>query len=316
MQSTKWMVLASVVAVAAMGCGDDDETDPGAATGGGVVGGQSSGGSGGDGTGAVGGGSGGAGASGGGKVSLFNITFDYRFDTKGAFQDPARRASLEAAAAEWEWLIEEDFEDIPAGTEVLSRDPEDPSQPGQVFVMDEPIDDLVVFVGYASKDGPGGQLAESFPSAAIGSVSDPVLSAKLAERNAGADFEPWTAWLSFDESEDWYYDATPETGDDIPAAQIDFMSVAMHELGHILGFGTADAYFALVDGQSQFTGSAAIGAYGGPVPLTSNAYHLDPSVMSDGGRPLMDPSDASGQRSVITSLERALFSDLGHQIAP
>jgi len=315
MQSAKLIVTASIIAAAAMGCGDDEETS--SSTGGsGGMGGQLTGGTAGEASGGAGGGSGGGGAGTGGGAGLFHITFDYRFDTKGAFQDPARRASLEAAAAEWEQLIEEDFEDIPAGTEVLVRDPELPTEPGQVFVMDEPIDDLVVFVGVASMDGPGGQLAESFPSAAIGSVSDPTLSAKLAERNEGPDFEPWTAWLSFDETESWYYDETPETGDDIPAAQIDFMSVAMHELGHILGFGSADAYFALVDGQSQFIGEAAMAAYSGPVPLTSNAYHLDPSVMSDGGRPLMDPSDASGQRSVITSLERALFSDLGHQITP
>lgn len=312
-QYGKWLALASLVATFTMGCGDDEGGGSSGATGGTGVGGDSAGGTGGAGAGGVGGGTAGAGGS---APTLFNITFDYRFDSKGAFDAPERRAALEAAAAEWERIIEEDFEDIPAGTEVLSRDPESPSEPGQTFVMDEPIDDLVIFVGFSAPDGPGGQLAESFPSAAIGSVSDPALSAKLSERYDGPDYEPWTAWLSFDEDEDWYYDATPETGDDIPAGQIDFISVAMHELGHILGFGTATAFFNLVDGQSQFIGTAAVAAYGGPVPLTASGFHLDPSVSSDGGRPLMDPSDASGERSTITSLERALFSDLGHQITP
>jgi hypothetical protein len=304
------LLLVVFTAATLTGCGDDDSSD------GSMVGGGGDGGDGGGGAGGSGVGGGAAGGAGGNGPTLFTIHFDYRFDTKGLFDAPERRAALEGAAAVWEALIVEDFDDIPAGTQVLSRDPEAPDLDGQTFAYEEPIDDLVVFVGFAAFDGPSGQLAQSYPSAAIGSVSDPALSSALDARYHGADFEPWTAWLSFDESEDWFFDPTPLTGDDLPPSQTDFVSVAMHELGHILGFGTADAYFAFVDAQSQFTGPAAMAAFGGPIPLTGDGYHIAAGTVVDGGRPLMDPSDAAGERSVVTSAERGLFSDLGYAISP
>ena len=162
-------------------------------------------------------------------------------------------------------------------------------------------------------DGVHGSLAISAPSAAIGSVSDPVLSASLKTRFEGPDFEPWTGWLGFDEAEDWFYDPTPETSDDIPAEKIDFLSVALHELGHVLGFGTSDAFQALVQ-NATFTGPKSVALYGGPVPLTSDGKHIASGILSDGKRPVMDASDASGARSVITPLDLAILQDIGYEI--
>jgi hypothetical protein len=296
--------------VLALGCGDETVTEETTSSSAGVGGGSSV-----TSTGA-GGSSSASWGVGGGSTAVFHIRFDYRFDTKGMFDPPERRAALEGAAAAWSAVLAEDFEDIPAGTAVLTRDPENPGDPGMVFPIEEPIDDLVVFVGFTNHDGPGGQLASSFPSAAIGSVSDPALSAALDERHKGSDFEPWTGWISFDESEDWFFDATPGDDGDLPAADIDFYSVALHELGHLLGFGTADAYFALVDGSNAFIGSEAAAANGGPVPLSGDGGHIVLGLTSDGRRPLMDSSDAPGERSVITSLDEAMMVDLGHVFAP
>lgn len=241
-----------------------------------------------------------------------SIEFDYRFDDKALFAPQEKKNALIAAAGFWSAALADEFDDIPAGTEILVRNPQTPTVAGQVFVYDKPIDDLMVFVGFATMDGAHGSLAISAPSAAIGSVSDPALSASLKTRFEGPDFEPWTGWLGFDEAEDWFYDPTPETSDDLPAGKIDFLSVALHELGHVLGFGTSDAYKALVQ-NGAFTGPKSVALYGGPVPLTADGKHIASGILSDGKRPVMDASDASGARSVITPLDLAILQDIGYE---
>jgi len=313
-------LLAGATSAAAFGCSsaDSDDGAAGGTAGAGSGGTSGTGGGAGASTGGTAGsaGSGGnAGSAAGGTSSTFSIQFDYRFDTKGLFQDAARRVALEAAGNAWAALIAEEFDDIPAGTTVLSRDPENPTAPGQTFTFENSIDDLVVFVGFGDHDGPGGTLASSFPSAAIGSVTDPALAAKLSERHTGPDFEPWTGWISFDPSESWFFDTSPQTADDIPAGQMDFITVAVHELGHVLGFGTAQAHFALVSG-TTFTGSSGVAAHGAPVPLTSNGKHIQKGVLVDGMRPLMDPSDPSGERSLHTRLDLAMLEDIGFSFTP
>jgi len=251
----------------------------------------------------------------GGPKTGLSIAFDFRFDKKGLFDSSDRKSALLAAASMWSAALHDDFADIPAGTEVLVRDPQAPSVAGQVFVYDQPIDDLAVFVGFASMDGAHGSLAISAPSAAIGSVSDPALRASLKQRYEGADFEPWTGWLGFDEGEDWFFDPTPHTSDDLPASKVDFLSVALHELGHILGVGTSDAFLALVQNGS-FVGPNAMAANGGPVPLTPDGKHIAAGLLSEGKRPVMDESDSAGARSEITSLDLAILRDIGYQTAP
>jgi hypothetical protein len=241
----------------------------------------------------------------------FNIHFDYRFDSMGILDDPARRALLEYAALAWSSQTADEFDTIPAGTEILVRNPEDHQTAGTVFPIEYAIDDLVVFVGFNIHDGPGGTLAGARASAAIGSVSDPTLSALLATRFNEADFQPWTGWMSFDLEEPYFYDPTPETADDIPMDQIDFLTVAMHELGHVLGIGASDAYDALVMG-TTFIGTQSVATYGAPVPLSPDGFHIDIAVMSDGRRLTMDPSDPPGQRFPPTPLDLALLQDLGY----
>lgn len=52
------------------------------------------------------------------------IVFDYRFDTNGFFNDPQRRAALEAAEAIWGNLLQDDFDPIPAGIEFTVTNPQ------------------------------------------------------------------------------------------------------------------------------------------------------------------------------------------------
>lgn len=242
------------------------------------------------------------------------ITFDYRFDDAGFFT-PARRATLEEAAAIWGRLLEDDFPPVPAGTPLLTRDPEAPSEDSVAVTSDDDIDDVLVFVGAGALDGPGGLTALSFPSATL-DVGDATLAAALAERYDGADFQPWTGWISFDLAEDWFSDDSPRSTGDIPGDAFDLLSTATHELGHVLGFGGAPAFRALIDDDGAFVGANAVELYGAPVPLTGEGAHIQGQVHVDGEEPLMDPSDPEGARFFPTALDLAFLADVGYEPVP
>lgn len=241
-----------------------------------------------------------------------DIRVDYRFDTLGFFDAPSRRRVVEEAAAAWGRRLRDDFEAIPAGTPLAVRDPQDPAADARTLTLDDDIDDVVVFVGAAVLDDFGGATARSFPSATL-DVGDADLEAALTARYDGDDFEPWTGWITFDISERWFTDETLESDDDIPADRVDLYTNALHELGHILGVGTAPAFRALVE-EGAFTGPRASALYGGPVPLAADEEHFTNDVRFEGERVLMDVSDPLGERFLPTGLDLAALADLGYEL--
>lgn len=244
-------------------------------------------------------------------VRGISIAFDYRFDNAGFFT-AERRLVLEAAAQHWSNLLVDDFPAIPTGTDIRTRDPEAPTAAAMAFPSNAAIDDVLIFAGCSAIDGAGGTLAVSNHSAAINSVTDATLREQLRTRYEGAEFQPWTGWVSFDCGEAWFFDPTPATVTDLPPNRPDFLSTANHELGHVLGFGTAMAYFAYVS-NTTFTGPQAIATYGGPVPLIATGTHFVSGLSSGGREPLLDPSRPGGVRSTATPIDVAVLVDLGYE---
>jgi len=242
-----------------------------------------------------------------------SFLFDYRFDTRGFFDAPERRAALEQAGAVWSAILLDDFAPIPAGTPVRTRDPENPDASGMNLDLEAELDDVIVFVGCAPVGGRG--TARSNHAAAFATIRDAELLGTLMERYGGSDFEPWSGWISFDCDSLWHFDATPETSDDIPPTAVDFLSTAAHELAHVLGFGTSDAFDAL-SGSGAFEGGSAVTLYGGPVPLTPDRVHLDAAVRPEGQSLLMAPSRWVGTRRAPATLEALVMADIGYEIAP
>jgi hypothetical protein len=241
----------------------------------------------------------------------FHITFDYRFDTKGFFTSPDRRKALEGAARIWGRLVKSDFPTVPKGTPIKVRDPEHPAEPAQALDADDDIEDLVIFVG--SSTFAGSVTASSQATAGLAAIEDEALRTALDQRFHGTPFQPWTGWISFDESEPWYFDPNPDVAKTIPAGKLDFVSVALHEMGHVLGFGTADAFKALASNGS-FGGTKAKAAAGGTAPaLSGDGSHFASTVLVSGKRPLMDVSDAAATRYLPTSIDLAVLEDLGFQ---
>jgi len=283
-------------------------------SGGGGAGGAGAGaGAGGSSAGGGGGGAGGSSAGGGGAgpVSTFKIDVNYMFDTKAAFA-PERRVVLEAAAQAWQSVILSEFEDIPAGTSLRARHPEKPAEAGMNFPAPNAIDDVIVFVGFAEIDGSGGGSVRAQTSISFaGDVADPVLLQKLMARRDAIPFQPWVGNISFDSTDNWFYDPTPDTNDDLPAEKSDFMTTSLHEVGHLLGIGNSAAWDSLIVG-NQFTGPHAVALHGGPVPVTADHNHVDAVVLQEVD--LMMGGTADGQRLHITPLDLAILEDLGYSV--
>ncbi|UWQ19656.1 hypothetical protein [Jannaschia sp. M317] len=81
-----------------------------------------------------------------------NIQFDYRFDSAG-FYDAEKRATLQEAARIWGEILQDDFDEVPAG---ISFTIDNPSAGGtrETIVLDAPIDDLLIFMGTETLGGP------------------------------------------------------------------------------------------------------------------------------------------------------------------
>jgi hypothetical protein len=242
-------------------------------------------------------------------IDSFNIQFDYRFDTNGFFKNPTRRANLEAAAKIWEDIIKNEFTDVPADTKVSVKDPQ--TNKFINFTLDYKIDDLVVFVGARNIGGSGGALAIGGPSSAyyIGSSLD-------TRYNSSDNFEPWTGSISFNTSKSWFFDATPNTSNDIPVISNDFLSVAVHELGHVLGIGTSKAFGSFIVGNSFYGPNAKALNGNNPIPLNSEMDHVQDDFLigNVGSEAVMGPSLAAGKRKLPTPLDIALLADIGYQV--
>ncbi|MCL1471935.1 hypothetical protein [Argonema antarcticum] len=238
----------------------------------------------------------------------FNIEFDYRFDSKGFFNDPARRQALEAAGNIWESYIQDEFPDVGAGIQLNAINPET-DQPVPV-TLPSGIDDLLIFVG--SEDLTGSTLGEGGSSSgAAGTIFE--------KRYFGSNFEPHVGHIVFDTNSPdgsprlWFFDPTPTTGNDIPPGQSDFISIALHEIGHVLGVGQAEIFDTLGNG-AKFNGLNALSVNGGqPIPLESDLAHIKEGFLSDNQPVLMDPSGTPG-RTLPTPADLAVLADIGYQI--
>ena len=118
------------------------------------------------------------------------------------------------------------------------------------------------------------------------------------------EYATWGGSIAFDNLTNWHFGLTT---DGLDSGESDFISVAEHELGHILGYG-GDSWYAQVSG-GAFTGANSVAVYGGPVPTTGG--HWADDIMSDGREANLTPIGTSGTRYLFTSLDFAGLEDIG-----
>ncbi|MCC5830810.1 MAG: hypothetical protein JJU36_15295 [Phycisphaeraceae bacterium] len=247
------------------------------------------------------------------------IQFDYSFDDHAFFADPLRREALEYAAMTFERFIDSLSPISPSGGNQWNARFFDPATGQQVEVanLHVPGDTLIVYAGgrplagsTLALGGPGGYWV-SGSSSFIDTVkfrgqgSDPTL-----------DFGPWGGSVTFSTARTWHLDASTAP----PSGAHDFHSVAIHELGHVLGIGTAESWDAKIDPQNRFTGEASVAAHGQTVPLDSIQAHWAAGTVSNvagvSQTAVMVPSIGSGVSRRFTELDFAGLIDVGWEPAP
>lgn len=257
--------------------------------------------------------------------------FDYTYDTRGFFTDTVtgapiveRRALLEEAASFYSGFTDSLASIAPQAGDSWSVKITHPSLGGPAVTLSNlsiAADTLRIFVG-GSTSAPGvlGFANTGFSLTASGSAEFVDAVTTRGQANAiganATDYGTWGGMIWFNAANDWYFGS--DTAGLTPGNP-DFLTTAIHEIGHILGFGEADAWLAQIDGNGFFTGAHSVAAHGGPVPVDQFASHWAEGTMSVyNGLPqetLMDPSTPRGERQLPTVLDYAGFADVGWQVS-
>jgi hypothetical protein len=133
------------------------------------------------------------------------------------------------------------------------------------------------------------------------------------EADGGNDFGPWGGTLAVNDTRDWHFGTTVEGLD---SNEFDFVSVAVHELTHALGFASGNASYDRYITGSSFSGPRSVAEYDGSgnVPLSADLSHWANNTTDNGQRTLMDPAISAGIRELPTFLDWAGLDDIGWEI--
>jgi len=254
-----------------------------------------------------------------------SIQLDYAYDTGFFTNHPDRQSLLATAANSLASRIGDNLAAIvpnPGLGDTWTAVYSDPST-GATAQLDNltiPANTILIFAagqnlsGAIGIGGPGG-LNASGDQGWLDTVQGRGKPGALGPSSVQTAFAPWGGSVSFDSSlTSWYFGASAAG---IQATQVDFLSVAEHELAHVLGFGTSNSWTNCVSG-SFFVGPNAEVEYGGPVPtdaVGSAAQHWADGTTDGGRHCTMDPVFNSGERDTFTPLDFAGLADLGWMVS-
>lgn len=258
------------------------------------------------------------------------VNINYSYDG-GFFTNPsvnpnaaAARSAMEYAARPYDRLLDNLTGITPGGINSWQAKLNNPSTDASLSIanLSVPANTLTVFVGGRSMAG--SSLGIGGPGGYSASGADAWLDTVEARGQSGVlqtiatDAGPWGGFISFNSSATWNFNTSSLP----PGGQNDFLSVAIHELGHVLGIGTVASWDNNVTWDTStayFTGSHSASLYGGNVPLNTSASHWADGVMGRVGgasqEAAMDPSLIVGRRKLFTDLDYAALVDIGWQVA-
>ena len=258
-----------------------------------------------------------AGAAGNASANI-DIVFDYSYDSNNFF-DITKKNVMEAAATAFESRLQDNLTAITSGTGgTFNVKFFDPSNTGFDITLNNfsvAANVLRIFVGASNLGGPlglGGP-GEFGVTGATQAFADNAAS----RGQAGAllfnatDFGPWGGAIGFNSASNWYYDLDPSTSEFFSG--FDFYTVAVHEIGHVLGIGSAPSW------DNRITNGIFSGPAVGSQAVNAGADHWASGAISTFGmaaqEAVMTPSISSGQRKYFTTLDYAGMSDIGWQIS-
>jgi hypothetical protein len=279
-----------------------------------------------------------------------NIVFDYSMDTNGYFTTP-RRDTLDQAANYLEsFMTGQTLAAInPTGTinadgtagtgnrwNAAITNPQTGSinniginaAPNATVGLNIAANTVVVYVGARSL---GGAIATGLRP---GMTTTTAFSTTVIGRGVSGTVMGSVGSIAFNNSTSFYFDNDITTVESF-AGQVDFFSVAVHELIHVLGVfngstitvGANTFNFGWTSNTNTatnpdtFFGTDAVASYGGVINLASDASHWAEGVQSTiAGNPdvggtqeaLMDPTVSLGFRKYISELDLAALADIGY----
>lgn len=256
-------------------------------------------------------------------ADALTIQFDYGYD--GGFfttapQADAARAALEYAERNFEMFRDNLAAVEPSGPNEWKAYFTSPADGSEVEVVNAvlPAETVVIYAGGRELGDQVLGIGEAGGRWAQG-TTEAWLNTVFYRGQAGAippeptDFGPWGGSIVFDSSASWNFDV--HNGPSAPEEN-DFLSTALHELCHVLGFATSDSWRThVVSGSHEFVGPYSVAAFGGNVPLALGDGHWQAGTESTVGGAVqeaaMAPNLLVGDRKRLTVLDLAGMRDVG-----
>ena len=249
------------------------------------------------------------------RASQLKIRFDYSLDATNFFSSQERRNLLQAAADAITSKLSDNLLSLSGSAGNTWRVTFQNPATGQSITRENlsiNTNEILVYAG--ARQLTGGNLAFASRGGTGGTFSDQAFADRVrsrgqsgALREPATDFGPWGGSIAFDQGTRWHF-GTSTTG--LDSNEFDFMTVAQHEIMHILGFGTAPSFDRFLVGNS-FTGPNTQRVSGlTPVPM-SNSDHFSSVLLVDGKSALMDSGAPAGARELPSRLDFAALQDLG-----
>jgi Bacterial pre-peptidase C-terminal domain len=256
-------------------------------------------------------------------IGHLNVVFNYSYDSSGYFKaHPSAEARLNDAAATFEILTDSLAAIKPSSPNSWDEIFPNPGAAGgpQVTLANQTVaaNTVVIYIG-ARSDLNGPELGQGGPGGWDAGGTQAWLNTVAARGQSGAlastptDFGPWGGAITFSSIATWNFNSTaPQSG------QNDFYSVALHEMGHVFGVGTADSWMDQSSG-GKFNGKHAIAANGGKAPSvdSSDAHFAQGTRSTVNGVAqdvVMEPALLTGTRRQFTVLDYAALADIGWQV--
>jgi hypothetical protein len=246
--------------------------------------------------------------------------FDYIYDSNNFFNTQAKKDLLEQKVASYFTPFTDNLTAINPGPSGFGFDNTWTAKfthPGtgleqSIANLVVPANTLIVYAG--GRDLPGNTLGMGGPGGFSASGTSTFVNTVKARGQSGAlastptDFGGWGGAITFDTNATWNFSsASPSVGEN------DFLSVAIHEMAHLLGLGSAPSWDTYVSG-GQFIGTNSVASYGGNVPLYSDHHWAEGTMSTVKGvtqEAAMDPTITVGTRKLMTELDYAGLADVG-----